>query len=836
MLTLYESDGTPVVTAMPGSGPLHHIIGAADAYYFRVWHSARSLNSVYQISAALTDVLPPQVTGTDLPGEGTSTLSFIDGFTLNFNEDLLPSSVTSAANYVLKEAGDDLVIGSSDDVTFAVTPAAYSAGLSSSFSIPNGPLPPGIYGLTVEGLKDTYGTSMSAPFVRNFSVAQVPGITTALPGNNTPATATPLLQVENPAGLVTAVGRGRRTSSGDTDYWSFNGTSGQRLTFDVELVGASAGTHQYWRIRRPNGTVIWEGNLGNNSQGGFIPLTLDATGVFQIQVNEYHAWTSEYRFRVSLINPALLQLETETNNNIASADAVTMTTEGGIASAKVVGLVHNTADLDYFNLGVIPAGKTVFLSAALPPTSSFLPVVALYNSAGVFMSEFNGSTGDGSAEVRINSPDTYYLLVRSTGGTGSYMSQYVTEVQVHETSTVTIPNLQITAVPMPPESGLQSGSAYTYSFTVTNVGSADIAAQPWSDRLALSQNQVYGDGDDIEVGVFPRNATLASGAFYTVSGPSSLPQGLVGNYYLIARTDIADQVDELVLENDNTTPTSATFPVTLAPYPNIVVQGLGVTGPVANVFTLHWTLANTGNANAPDGFKERVRVVNTATGATLLDELRTPGVINAAASLARTAQVTTSAAGTYQVTVIGDANNDLFEHDGVSHATAEVNTTTTSFNILQYWTIAPSTPDPAKGSVSGGGTFLDGAQVTLTATPNTTTLPYQFVRWTSGGNFVSANATYVFTANANRNLVAEFTLATYQVAATVSPAGAGTVSGGGFYQHGSTATLTATAIAESASQMEITAPPSPSQRRMVHCIRHIVLCRELSVYAVLFKF
>jgi hypothetical protein len=793
MITLYESDGTPVVTAMPGSGPLHHVVSSADAYYFRVWHSARSLNSVYQINASLTDVLPPQVTGTDLPGEGTSTLSFIDGFTLNFNEDLLPVSVTTAANYALKEAGADLVIGSSDDVTFAVSPAAYSTGLTSSFGILNGPLPPGSYRLTVAGLKDTYGTSMSAPFVRNFTVSEVPGITTALPGNNTPATATPLLQLENPLGLVTAAGRGRRTSSGDTDYWSFNGTSGQRLTFDVELVGASAGTHQYWRIRRPNGTVIWEGNLGNNSQGGFIPLTLDDTGVFQIQVNEYHAWTSEYRFRVSLISPAILQLETEANNNIASADAVTMTTTGGVASAKVAGLVHNTADLDYFNLGVIPAGKTVFLSAALPPSSSFLPVVALYNASGVFMSEFNGSTGDGSAEVRINSPDTYFLLVRSTGLTGSYMSQYVTEVQVHETFSLTIPNLQVTAVALPPEPGLQSGSDYTYSFTVTNVGSADIAAQPWSDRLVLSQNQVYGDGDDIEVGVFPRNASLASGAFYTVSGPSSLPQGLVGNYFLIARTDIADQVDELVLESDNTTPTSATFPVILAPYPDIVVQGLGVTGPVANVFTVNWTLANTGNANAPDGFKERVRVVNTATGVTLLDEVRTPGVINAAASLARTAQVTTSAAGTYQVTVIGDANNDLFEHDGVSHATAEVNTTSTSFNILQYWTIAPSTPDPAKGSVSGGGTFLDGAQVSLTATPNTSTLPYQFVRWSSGGNFVSANANYVFTASADRNLVAEFTLATYQVAATVSPVGAGTVSGGGFYQHGSNAALTATA-------------------------------------------
>jgi|GEM_PF-1556707 len=794
MLTLYESDGTPVVTAMPGSGPLHHIIGVADAYYFRVWHSARSLNSVYQINAALTDVLPPQVTDTDLPAEGTSTLDFINGFSLSFNEDLLPSSVTTAANYVLREAGPDTVIGpgSSDDVIFAVIPNAYSSGLNSTYELSD-PLPPGSYRLTVSGLKDTYGTTMSAPFVRNFSVAQVPGLTTASAGNSTPATATPLVQVENPAGLITGAGRGRRTSSGDTDYWSFTGTTGQHLTFDTELVGAPNYFSLYWTIRRPDNSVLYEGALGYNEQGEFVPITLNATGTYKLQVSQNYGWQEEYRFRLSLINPSLLQLESEANNTISVADPVTLSTAGGIASAKVAGLVHNTTDLDYFNLGVIPAGKTVFLSAALPPTSSFLPVVALYNSAGVFMSEFNGSTGDGSAEVRINSPDTYFLLVRSTGLTGNYMSQYVTEVQVHETSSVTIPNLQITAVPVPPESGLQSGSAYTYSFTVTNVGSADIAAQPWSDRLVLSQNQVYGDGDDIEVGVFPRNAALASGAFYTVSGPSALPQGLVGNYYLIARTDIADQVDELVLENDNTMPTSATFPVTLAPYPNIVVQGLGVTGPVANVFTLNWTLANTGNANAPDGFKERVRVVNTTTGATLLDELRTPGVINAAANLARTAQVSTSAAGTYQVTIIGDANNDLFEHDGISHATAEVNTATTTFNILQYWTITASTPDAAKGSVSGGGTFLNGAQVTLTATPNTSTLPYQFVRWTSGGSFVSANATYTFTANADRSLVAEFTLATYQVAATVSPVGAGTVSGGGFYQHGSNAALTATA-------------------------------------------
>ena len=672
-----------------------------------------------------------------------------------------------------------------------MVPAAYSSGLSSSYSIPNGPLPPGTYRLTVSGLKDTYGTLLALPFVRNFTVTQVAGFTTATPGNNTAATATPLVQTESPAGLITGAGRGRRISSSDTDYWSFTGVAGQQLAFDPELVGGPASYDQYWTFRRPDGTILLEINLGNNNQGSFVPVTLNATGTYTLQIADWNAWTEEYRFRLSLITTALLQPESEVNNTIAAADPVTLTAAGGVSSAKVAGIVHTSSDLDYFSLGVIPAGKTAFLSAVLPPGSSFLPVVALYNSSGVFMSEVNGSPGDGSAEVRINSSNSYYLLVRSTGSTGNYMSQYVTEVQIHETSTVTIPNLQVTAVTVPPEAGLQSGSAFTYSFTVSNVGSAGIPSTPWSDRLVLSQNQVYGDGDDVEVGVFPRNGALASGAFYTVTGPAVLPAGLAGNYFLIARTDIADQVDELVLENDNTTTSSATFPVSLAPYPDIAVQNLAVSGPVADQFTFNWTLANTGNLNAASGFKERVKVVNTTTGVTLLDDLRTPGAINAGANSARSATVTTSVAGVYQVTVTGDASDDLFEHDGTSHAAAEVNTANASFNILQFWNIAVSTPDPARGSVSGGGTFLNGAPVTVTAVANTAVLPYQFVRWTSGGTFVSANATYNFAATANRSLVAEFALATYQVAATVAPAGAGTVAGAGFYQHGATATLTA---------------------------------------------
>lgn len=795
LLRLLDAGGNVVAVSEAGGLHVAHTVagGAEGQYYLRLTEDAgnRNLHCIYQLNLSLTDALPPQITGTSLPEEGGSTLAFLNSFTLAFNEDMQAVTVTNAANYQLLEAGPDQVLGTSDDVSYAVAPAAYSSGLSASYNLAH-PLPPGQYRLTVSSLKDTYGNNLPASFIRHFTVAQLPGFTTVQPGSGSIATATPLVQVQDPAGLITGAGRGRRTSSSDTHFWSFNGTAGQGLTFDTELVGASASTDLYWRILRPDASVLWEGAVGNNNQGLFATLTLNTTGLHHVQVSGWDNWQQEYRFRLSLIDPALVQIEAEANNNIASATPLTFTLVDDISALRVAGIVHSPTDLDYFHLGALPAGKTLFVSVAQPATSSFLPVVAVYNAAGQFINEVNGAPGDGSAEVRISTPDDYYLLVRSTGATGNYMSQYVADVQVHETSSVAIPNLQVTAVDLPPESNLKSGDSFTYAFTVTNVGSADIAAGSWSDRLVLSANLVFGDADDTEIGVFVRNGGLAMGASYTVTGTAELPAGAVGGYHLIARTDIANQVDEVILENDNTSATEATFPVTLAPYPNLVVQNLAVTGPVDDVFSLSWDLANTGNLGAPDGFKERVRVVNTTTGAVVLDELRTPGALAATTSQARTAEVTATAAGVYQVTVTADALSEVYEHDGVSHAAAEANSAQAGFTILQYWTIAVSTPDSARGAVSGGGTFLAGTPVTVTAVPNTSVLPYQFVRWTQNGVFVSASPNYTFPAAADRQLVAEFALPTYQVSAQVTPAGAGSVTGTGFFAHGASAQLTAT--------------------------------------------
>ena len=96
------------------------------------------------------------------------------------------------------------------------------------------------------------------------------------------------------------------------------------------------------------------------------------------------------------------------------------------------------------------------------------------------------------------------------------------------------------------------------------------------------------------------------------------------------------------------------------------------------------------------------------------------------------------------------------------------------------------------GTVDGNaGTYEYGATATLTAKPNT---GYKFVNWTKEGTVVSTDATYTFTVTEDVTLVANFeALLQYTITATYDGE-MGSVTGGGTYYEGSTATLTATPV------------------------------------------
>ena len=114
-------------------------------------------------------------------------------------------------------------------------------------------------------------------------------------------------------------------------------------------------------------------------------------------------------------------------------------------------------------------------------------------------------------------------------------------------------------------------------------------------------------------------------------------------------------------------------------------------------------------------------------------------------------------------------------------------------NAPNQYTISVSANPSNGGSVTGGGTYEQGQSCTVRATAAG---GYTFQKWTENGNQVSTNANYTFTVTGNRSLEAHFIVQapnTYTISTSVTPTGAGTVTGGGTYQQGQSCTLTATA-------------------------------------------
>ena len=105
-------------------------------------------------------------------------------------------------------------------------------------------------------------------------------------------------------------------------------------------------------------------------------------------------------------------------------------------------------------------------------------------------------------------------------------------------------------------------------------------------------------------------------------------------------------------------------------------------------------------------------------------------------------------------------------------------------------TVVTTTANPAEGgTLTGAGVYNNDEEVTLKATPNT---GYNFVNWTKASVEVSTDATYKFKAAGDVEYVANFQLKSYSVTATANPVEGGTVTGSDTYNHGATATLTAT--------------------------------------------
>ena len=165
-------------------------------------------------------------------------------------------------------------------------------------------------------------------------------------------------------------------------------------------------------------------------------------------------------------------------------------------------------------------------------------------------------------------------------------------------------------------------------------------------------------------------------------------------------------------------------------------------------------------------------------------------IVKSASGLMGSATITESSlCDEYKATITATPNvgyHFVQWSDGNTNATREVIvnadiTYTAEFAVNTYQTTVTVN---GNGTVVGAGTYNYGDTVILTVTPDE---GYHFVKWSDGNT--DNPRTLIVTGDAN--YTAEFAVNTYEL--TVTANGNGTVAGAGTYNHGATATISATA-------------------------------------------
>lgn len=114
-----------------------------------------------------------------------------------------------------------------------------------------------------------------------------------------------------------------------------------------------------------------------------------------------------------------------------------------------------------------------------------------------------------------------------------------------------------------------------------------------------------------------------------------------------------------------------------------------------------------------------------------------------------------------------------------------------NFTALPTYQLTLASIPAAGGTASGGGSFLSGSGVTVTANASP---GYVFSRWTkSNGSTASQSASYTFNLTSNTTLTADFVVIGEQKTITLSsnPSAGGVTGGAGVYASGDSATVTA---------------------------------------------
>jgi subtilase family serine protease len=229
------------------------------------------------------------------------------------------------------------------------------------------------------------------------------------------------------------------------------------------------------------------------------------------------------------------------------------------------------------------------------------------------------------------------------------------------------PDLVVTHISHP--TNAFSGSDIAVQWTVANQGTS-LATGGWYDDVYIQMGSELNMAEARRLAHVKHNGGLATDSSYQASATVHLPINYAGTYNIFVVTDISDSVYESIYENNNTTASSQSIEVVMAPLADLTVTNVtmpATLSPRCN-YPVSWTVTNAGAAATEKSQWRDALYLSTAptydASAVFLKYENHYGVIGIDSSYSATSTITIPATltGSYYLIVRTDYLDSIFEY------------------------------------------------------------------------------------------------------------------------------------------------------------------------------
>jgi len=296
---------------------------------------------------------------------------------------------------------------------------------------------------------------------------------------------------------------------GEVDPWTFTASEGDHVVIDVRRTSAST-LLPHLALYDPDGELVTHADW-------HIRTELSQIGTYEIRVYD-RSLEDTGDYNLSLVNLSC------PGTPISCGDLLS-------------GSISTVADIDVYEFAG-HEGDQVVIDVRRTSGSTLRPALALHGPDGELV-----TYADWHIRTEVSQSGTYKIRVYDgDSGSGDMSLEDTGDYEITFSSSGCKPDLTFKSLSVAPNPVMQLNQ-FQVNWTIENQGNADATPVGYLVDIRLSSDTIYDDTDTLICST-QINDTLSSGQEISGSCLGSSADYLAGTYYIVAKVDTTDVVDE----------------------------------------------------------------------------------------------------------------------------------------------------------------------------------------------------------------------------------------------------------------------------------------------------